>query len=204
VPEPFQSIAVIPAAGRSQRMGQPKLLLPWRGRPVIEHVLQAWNNSRVQHVVVTVHPRDLQLAELCRRHGARVVVPTQPPPDMKTSVYLALQEARRTLAPHEHDAWLLAPADMPRLHAAIVDRLLAAYQPGQLQIVAPVRSGRRGHPIVLPFALADEVGALQAHEGINALLERFPVAELECPDGLIHDDLDSPDDYRRLCSDPPQ
>lgn len=179
-------------------MGRPKLLLPWRGQTVIEHVLQAWMRSRVQHVVVTVHPDDEALAELCRRCGARVVVPAQPPPDMKTSVWLALQEARRALAPQPHDAWLLAPADMPSLQTATVDRLLAAYRPGDLRIVAPVWAGRRGHPIVLPLALADEVAALKADEGINALLGRVPVVEVDCPEMSIHEDLDTPDDYRRL------
>jgi CTP:molybdopterin cytidylyltransferase MocA len=51
---------------------------------------------------------------------------------------------------------------------------------------------------VLPFALADEVAALGADEGINALLNRVPVVEVECPDTSIHEDLDNPDDYRRL------
>ena len=37
----MQTFAVIPAAGRSQRMRQPKLLLPWNHGTLIEHVLGA-------------------------------------------------------------------------------------------------------------------------------------------------------------------
>jgi CTP:molybdopterin cytidylyltransferase MocA len=35
----MQTFAIIPAAGRSVRMGQPKLLLPWGQTTLLEHVL---------------------------------------------------------------------------------------------------------------------------------------------------------------------
>ena len=57
---------VIPAAGRSVRMGEPKLLLPWRDGTLIEHVLAQWLASRVACVTVVVHPDDQELAAVCR------------------------------------------------------------------------------------------------------------------------------------------
>ena len=38
---------LIPAAGRSRRMGQHKLMLPWHDARIIDRVLQAWTSSRV-------------------------------------------------------------------------------------------------------------------------------------------------------------
>ena len=38
---------IVLAAGSSRRMGRGKLLLPWRGRPVLEHVLRAARASGV-------------------------------------------------------------------------------------------------------------------------------------------------------------
>ena len=58
---------VIPAAGRSVRMGEPKLLLPWRDGTLIEHVLAQWLASRVACLTVVVHPEDVELAAICRR-----------------------------------------------------------------------------------------------------------------------------------------
>ena len=60
----MRTFAIIPAAGRSQRMGQPKLLLPWRNSTIIEHVLAAWRASQVSHMLMVVHPADRQLAEI--------------------------------------------------------------------------------------------------------------------------------------------
>ena len=58
-----RSFALIPAAGHSLRMGQPKLLMPVEGRPLILHMLAAWQASKVERVVVVVRPDDEQLAD---------------------------------------------------------------------------------------------------------------------------------------------
>ncbi|HMP05911.1 MAG TPA: NTP transferase domain-containing protein, partial [Lacipirellulaceae bacterium] len=65
--EPSRSFAIVPAAGRSVRMGAPKLLLPVAGRPLIDHVLAAWSASRSTRIVVVVRGDDHALATRCRQ-----------------------------------------------------------------------------------------------------------------------------------------
>ena len=48
--------AVVPAAGRSRRMGQPKLLLGMGGQTVIEHVITALREGGVDRVLVVIGP----------------------------------------------------------------------------------------------------------------------------------------------------
>ncbi len=198
------SFAIVPAAGRSRRMGAPKLLLPWGASTVIEHVLAAWQASRTTHTVVVVHPDDEALAEVCRTSGAEVVVPSEPPPDMKVSVRLALEYVTERYAPHERDAWLLAPADMPTLSTDVINRVLAAYQADRSKIIVPVHAGRHGHPALFPWSLAADVAHLAENEGVNRLLARHPVREVECPAEALAVDLDTPEDYRRGHKDRPE
>ena len=75
----IRSFAIVPAAGRGVRMGHPKLLLPWRGATVIQHVLAAWTASRIWRVVVVVRPGDDDLVTVCRNMGVDVVVPATAP-----------------------------------------------------------------------------------------------------------------------------
>src|SRR5437868_3233433 len=91
--------AIVPAAGRSQRMGSAKLLLSWGERTVIETVIDAWRASRVAKVIVVVHPADHEVATLARQAGAEVVMPEAPPPDMRSSVLRGLEYVAATLAP---------------------------------------------------------------------------------------------------------
>ncbi len=197
------SFAIVPAAGRSVRMGQHKLLLPWREVTVIESVLSRWCESRVDHVVVVVRPDDGQLAEICRRAGVEVVVPPFAPEQMKTSVQLALAYVERHFRPNDRDAWLLAPADMPDLPVAIVDRLIASFASEPSTILVPTRNGRRGHPVLFPWPLSRDVHQLGHDLGVNALLDRHTIREIPCDESAIHQDLDTPDDYR-LDHPPPQ
>ena len=95
---------------------------------------------------------------------------------------------------------------MPTLTTAVIDLLIDAYQANgdaegsDRTIWAPVSGGRRGHPVLLPWALACEVDKLAADEGLNTLVARFPVEQVEVDGGAILDDLDTPEDYDRLQS----
>ena len=195
---PFQAFAIVPAAGRSARMGRPKLLLPWREGSVIESQLQAWRASRVAAVVVVVHPDDGKLAEVCRRAGAEVVVPDAAPPTMKASVLHGLEYIGGRYAPSASDAWLLAPADMPMLGSELINRILAAYDPNQPRIIMPECQGERGHPVLFPWWLVEEVRGLSPEEGLNVLRRRHGAEQILVADRGALVDIDTPGDYQRL------
>lgn len=194
---PTRSYAIVPAAGRSRRMGQPKLLLTHEGRALIDYVLAAWKGSRVDHVIAVVHPEDDELARRCRRAGAEVIRPATPPPEMKDSVACALAVIAEQYNPTAGDVWLLAPADMPALTTPAIDAVLAAHRVEQPSIIVPTHQGRRGHPVLFPWPLAEEVARLGDHEGINALVARQVVRELELPAPEILTDIDRPEDFAR-------
>jgi molybdenum cofactor cytidylyltransferase len=194
----MRSFAVVPAAGRSERMGQPKLLLPWRGRTVIEHVLVAWQAGGVERTVVVLHRDDEELAGIAQRMGAEVVAPAVPPPEMKASVRAALAHLESHFGPAPEDAWLLAPADMPTLNHEVIRQLIASANNHPGAILVPTFNGRRGHPVLFRWPMAAEVHCLNDSEGVNALLARHPVAEIPVAEPAVLRDLDTPEDYARL------
>jgi len=179
-------------------MGRPKLLLPWGAATVIEQVLAAWQSSRVTRTVVTVHPDDTVLAEVCRNAGVDVVITHPPPVDMKASVLQGLDYLATMDRPALGDFWLLAPADMPLVNAGVINRVLDAALAAPGEIVVPCRQGQRGHPVAFPWPLADAARRLSADQGLNQLLAEHPVRRIELGEQLSMADLDTPDDYRRL------
>lgn len=197
----MQAFAIIPAAGRSVRMGAAKLLLPWGQQTVIETVIGVWRASGVSRVILTVHPDDVELARLGRAAGAEVVVIDPPPADMKASVLAGLTYVESKHRPGPQDAWLLAPGDMPLLKPENIDRLLAAWNENLLQdrqeILALSRAGRRGHPVLFPWPLVAAARQLAGDAGLNRLLEQFGCRELPADDEGGFVDLDTPADYRR-------
>ena len=83
--------AIIPAAGKSVRMGSPKLLLPWRSGTILDAVLSAWGASQVTRTLVVARRSDLALHAVVLAHGATLVLPPEDPIDMKASIAFVTQ-----------------------------------------------------------------------------------------------------------------
>jgi CTP:molybdopterin cytidylyltransferase MocA len=181
-------------------MGRPKLLLPWGddGRTLIEVVLAAWRAGGATYIAVTVHPDDAQLAEVCRAAGAEVVVPPQPPPDMKASVAAALAHIAERYSPETDDVWLVAPADLPQLAPTVITRLLEAFDPEHPVILRPMHAGHGGHPLLLPWSAAAALAKIPADRGLDHLFEILPHQILDAGPASLAADVDTPEDYRRL------
>lgn len=194
--------AVVPAAGKSTRMGRPKLLLPWGDSTVLGRVVEVLRDSGIQEVIVVVAPGDKKLQTLGRDVGARVLELGAATDDMRASVQHALDWLQHSLAPGPDDYWLLVPADHPALAAANVQSLIEAQRqrPGYL-VYVPTFAGRRGHPTLISFGLIESIKALPNASGINTLLRTLAKETLEVAANspTILWDLDTEEDYQRLC-----
>ena len=193
-----ESFAVIPAAGKSRRMGRPKLLMPWGTGCVIDHVLQAWCQSQVSKVVITVRADDEELWQQCKQHPVEVVKVDPPPADMKASVLGALSHIESCYQPRSTDVGMLAPADMPRLSTELIDHVLGSHQPEQPQIIAPQVGGRKGHPVLFPWKLVAALDQLGPEEGIRELWTQCAGRTIDWEDEGPLEDIDTPHDYERL------
>ncbi len=197
----IRSFAVIPAAGKSARMGAHKLLLPLGGRAVIDHVLDAWTASAVMRTVVIVRHDDDRLIDHCRRFGVDVLTAIEPPADMKASIQVGVSHLQARYRPADDEPWLVAPADSPRLSAVLIDALLTAYDPATPMALAPTFQGRRGHPLLMPWSYSSQVSQLAPRDGFDRVLESAPVCELPWRDSSILDDFNRPSEYARLVND---
>jgi molybdenum cofactor cytidylyltransferase len=193
--------AVLPAAGKSTRMGRPKLLLPLGGRTVLEHVLTALRQAGVDHVLVVVGPHVPELAAVATQAGAHVCALTEETPDMRATVERGLRWLEEQLQPQPEDAWLLCPADHPTLDPAVVRQLLAeqANQPAGT-IFIPSFGGRRGHPALIGWRHVAGIRELPAGVGLNVYLRQQAAVTREVPvaSADVLWDLDTPEDYARL------
>jgi molybdenum cofactor cytidylyltransferase len=194
----FSSFAIIPAAGRSRRMGTSKLLLEVAGRPLIEHLLQAWVDSAADKVVVVVRKNDAMLIKQCREFQVHVVPTGANPPEMRDSLEIGLQFVADSFAPRSNDAWLVAPADMPGLKPRAIDSVLSQYNPSSPRVLVPQVEGKHGHPALLPWSEAVGFRASPLDEGLNTYVRRSRPLEVRLDDRGMVDDVDTPADYRRV------
>jgi molybdenum cofactor cytidylyltransferase len=182
-------VAVLLAAGDSERMGRPKALLEWRGQPLLSHQLQQIQKSRITECVVVLGQDAELLAPLVRpamRPGwkAREVFNPRHKDGKAGSILAGL-----TALWSRPDAVLIAAVDQPLDHR-LLDALIAAageeWDGGDAarrrRIVVPVFRGRRGHPVLFCGSLMGELmGISEESEGLKAVVRRDPARILEVP-----------------------
>jgi molybdenum cofactor cytidylyltransferase len=91
---------------------------------------------------------------------------------------------------------------MPGLSPAIIRHLLVQAVLHAGRILIPTLSGRRGHPVLLPWPLAAEISRLRDDEGLNVLIAAQDPLFVACdmlaaPAETAFADVDTPADWDR-------
>ncbi len=195
------TFAVVPAAGRSTRMGRPKLSLPLAGSTVLQLVVTALRMGGADPVIVVLAPETPELAELAETAGASVCRLPSATADMRETVVQGLDWLEERFRPRPEADWLLAPADCPLLDADVVRLLRESYRTRPTSsIVVPVSDGHRGHPVLLAWRHVAAIRALPAGTGLNVYLRMHAgeMAEVPVASNGVLCDLDTAEDYERL------
>jgi molybdenum cofactor cytidylyltransferase len=186
-------VAIVPAAGRSQRFGSPKLIAAVDGEPMLARTLRCLLDAGVPRVVIAAAlETTFESVPLTRDRRVTIVVN----PDPGRGMFSSLQAA---FAAADGDPILVLPADMPFVRVSTIVALLAAYArtPG---LVTPTYRRRHGHPIALPGHVRSAALAAPATSALDALIETLalPRIELDVDDPGILRDVDRPSDLNRL------
>lgn len=192
--------AIILAAGASTRMGQPKQLLPFSGRPLVVLAAEAALAGGAWPVVVVLGAHAEKIRPALARLPVLVTENSAWPEGMASSIragITTLGQFSRTL-----DAALIALCDQPAFSTAVIAQLIAAQRTTGRGIVAARYNGRHGAPALLLRKHFPALAALTGETGARDLLNGSPdlVAAIDLP-ALAHD-IDTPADYAALGADP--
>lgn len=192
--------AILPAAGRSQRMGRPKLLLPFGGSTVIGEAVDHLRQGGVDRIVVVTTADAQELRSWAVEHRLELATNAEPERGMLSSLWCALDAlggAESVAA--AADALLVQPADMPLIRPQTIRTLLQAAGGQPNRVAVPYHGDKRGHPLVIGAARIAAILELDLARGLRQLLEQ-PEAPLRVSveDPGILRDLDTPEQYARL------
>lgn len=190
--------AVVLAAGESKRMGRKKEILPVCGEPMVRSVVtKLLGSGKIDEIIVVLgHQADEVGAALAGVTDERIefVGNRRYQEGMGTSLAHGVSSCS-----WGSDVFVVVLADAPFFRTEDVDALIDVHAAGN-RIVVPVRSGRRGHPVLIDGSLRDELEALSGDAGARHLLEKHAdsVHELELSDEGFLVDVDTPDDYEAV------
>ena len=132
--------AVVLAAGKSERMGRLKQLLPFGKRTVVETVTKTLQLVGCTEILVVLGHRASEIAHVLP-NTVRTVVNEDYESGMFSSVLAGLNALDS-----QADGMLLLLGDQPQIRAGMVKAVIDRFAQSDEGIVIPVVDGKRGHP----------------------------------------------------------
>ncbi|MCH8253704.1 MAG: nucleotidyltransferase family protein [Planctomycetes bacterium] len=218
--------AIVPAAGAGRRMGRAKQTLAYGSSTMVATVVNALLDVPVDGVVVVTRAELVEASRLPDDPRVVVAFNEDPSAQMIDSVRIGLralsgldkgateQTTGQTtgqatgipcMAPiadrndaQTVDGIMVVPADMPMIRVDSYRRCVAEFSRDPSRLVIGAYGSRRGHPMIIPAAMIDEIGGLSG--GLNELPRRFPnlVREVAVDDAGVVRDVDTREDYEEL------
>lgn len=183
--------AMVLAAGRSRRMGVPKLFLPVDDQPLIVHLVDELLRVPVFHLVVVTGPDGDRIGEVLAKRPILRVNNPESESDMLGSVRCGLRALEAACT-----AVLVVPGDAPGLEAGLVRKMVAAYVRTGGSLVVPAHEGRRGHPLLLDRRYQTSILERYDGVGLRGLLQDHPGEVVEVPaSASVLANWNRPEDY---------
>jgi molybdenum cofactor cytidylyltransferase len=189
---------VILAAGASSRMGQPKMLLPWRGTTILGHLISIWNELGASQIGVVINPEYQPLkAEL-----ERLAIPSEnwiPNPNAKEGMFNSIQAAAHWPGWNpDITHFVIVLGDQPHLTEELLSSLLEFTSLNSTFICQPSYGLKGRHPVLFPkdlfLSLSQSVGPT-LKDFLN--LHRTLIRLYEWDDQALDFDIDTPEAYER-------
>ena len=187
--------AIVLAAGEARRYGSQKLLAPFRGRPLLQHAVDAACASSLSPVVIVLGA-DADAITTQLKPGRAQIVRN---PDFASGQASSLRAGVAALGP-EADAAVVLLGDQPGVTVALLEALVARQRETGVVAVLCVQDGRRSPPTLMHGDLWPEIAALRGDVGAREVLaRRSDVATLDVERAVAKlDDVDTHDDLTRL------
>jgi molybdenum cofactor cytidylyltransferase len=183
--------ALVLAAGRSSRMAPAnKLLIEVDGVPMARRAVDA---ALASQAVATIAVIGNEAARV-RQAFAGCDIAIVENPDFAAGLSSSLRAGLASL-PDDIDGVLVLLGDMPRITAAHLDRLIAAFAPDEgRSICIPTHRAKRGNPILWDARFLPDMRTLDGDQGARGLIGRHAdqVCEVEMPDDAVLLDVDTP------------
>jgi putative nucleotidyltransferase with HDIG domain len=187
--------AVILAAGKSERMGWFKPMLPMGDGCVLERVTGTFKAGGVETLFVVTGHRAAELQPVLTTLPVEAVINTAYRQGMLSSVRAGLN-----MLPPECKAFFIHPVDIPLVRSHTVRRLAAAFDMTKPAVLYPTFEGQRGHPTLIRHDFAQKILVWHGQGGLRAFLEEYAPDSRGLPvaDQAVLMDMDTEEDYRRL------
>ena len=185
---------IILAAGKSERMGQQKLMMPYAGKTILENIIEKAVESVAGAVKVVVGSNSDEICDLIKDHSIQIIENRVYERGMLSSVQCGFNALSPTAS-----AGMILLGDQPMVQTMVINKLIDSYEKTRKGIVIPVYDKKRGHPVLIDTKYMKRINNLDSNIGLRQLMDENAedIYEMEVDTNTILKDIDTIEDYKR-------
>jgi molybdenum cofactor cytidylyltransferase len=187
---------IILAAGQSSRLGQPKQLLKYQSKTLLQHAINTAKQSSAKSTIVVLGSGVEQILNTIDTNGLHIIKNDDWQSGIASSISYGVKSLQN-IDPMP-DAVILMTCDQPFVSSDLLNELIAKQKETGKLIIASQYDGTIGIPALFHKSLFEQLTALKGDSGAKKLMEqnRDDVTTVPFPKGGI--DIDTLDDYEAL------
>ncbi|MCJ8280447.1 MAG: nucleotidyltransferase family protein, partial [Rivularia sp. ALOHA_DT_140] len=170
---------IILAAGKANRMGQPKQLLTYQGNSLISHAVKIALKSTCKPILVVLGA----YAEQIKPEIDKLPVQIIENPDWETGMSSSIRAGIAAINQSNSnlDAVIIALADQPLISEAVFNQLIKEYRDTKHKIIAAGYDDIVGVPALFDKNLFSELMDIEGDRGAKALMRKYRDEVLTIP-----------------------
>jgi molybdenum cofactor cytidylyltransferase len=185
---------VILAAGGSVRMGQPKVLLDWNGKPLIWHAVHKAYQAALDPVMVVLGAVVQPVVNEIREFDVTIIENPKWENGQSTSLISGI-----LALPGDVEAAIVILADQPFIPVELLECEKDQFLNHRAALVAPRIEAHPSTPVLFARKYFEELTtSIRGDQGGRTLLSKYPVTWLDDYPVNLFEDIDTISDYQNL------
>lgn len=187
---------IVLAAGKSERMGRSKALLPIFGSTFLKHIVNQIERSRLFETKVVLGHQSNHILQRLPEVSSVVVINEE----YEKGQLSSLQKAILAIDDGPSQGLMLFLVDHPLVQLKLINEMVRVFSNEKSPIVIPSFQGKRGHPVIFSRELFPDLLAAPQNQGALGVVRKHSkqILHLECKSEAILIDVDTPEDYSRF------
>ena len=183
---------IVMASGYGSRIGTNKLLLEYRDKKLIEHIMD--KILQINFYSSLVVAKDKEVLDIACKKGFKVVENKNSILGQSESIKLGIENSPVA------EGYMFFTGDQPLLSKLTIEKMIDAFKNNPQSIIIPRYKERNGSPVIFSSIFIDELKALEGDKGGREVIKRnkesLVFIDVENEYELM--DIDTWEDYEKL------
>lgn len=184
--------SIIMASGYGRRMGKNKLMMPFRNKPLVAHIIEKVLQCNFYNSVIVA--KDDEVLKLAESKGIASVKNNEAYIGQSQSIKLGIKALPKA------DGYMFFTADQPFLNVKTIKDLMDAFEKNNKFIIVPRYKEQKGSPTIFPAKFIKELMLLEGDNGGKAIIDAHmnEVMFFDVKNEYVLKDVDTEKDYEKI------